>query len=174
MMIAERMRVPDQHKVDMSTGRHFHFPAAQASIRLALRQWRQAMETSDICADLTARAESVLAEVLNNIAEHGQDEAQLGWIDLHCDMIPSGLLLVVTDQGRPLPSHLLVPPQQAAPHPGDYLLADLPEGGFGWSIIRCLACDLQHQRLASGNRLSFVVPLCDTPGAGDPSAIPPA
>lgn len=173
-MIAERMWVSDQHKADRVTGRHFHFPAVQASIRRALRQWRLAMEAAQICADVTARAETVLAEVLNNIAEHGQNDAQLGWIDLHCDLIPSGLLLVVTDQGRPLPPHLLGPPQQTAPHPGDYPLADLPEGGFGWSIIRCLVCDLHHQSLARGNRLSFVVPHCDTLGAGDLSAIPPA
>jgi len=174
MMIAERMRVPDQYKADLSTGRHFHFPAAQASISLALRQWRQVMETSEICADMTARAEIVLAEVFNNIAEHGQDAGTVGWIDLHCDMIPSGLLLVVTDQGRPMPPHLLCPPQQTAPHPDHRSLADLPEGGFGWSIIRCLACDLQHQSLAGGNRLSFVVPHCDTWGAGHSAAIPPA
>lgn len=172
-MIAETMRVPDQHKADVSAGRHFRFPAGEVSIRLALRQWRQAMQDAEICPDVTARAETVLAEVLNNIAEHGQDEGQAGWIDLHCDMIPSGLQLVVTDEGRPMPPHLLYPPQHRSPAPDAYSLADLPEGGFGWSIIRCLTSDLQHQGHAGGNRLSFVVPYCDKPGQHDPAETNP-
>jgi serine/threonine-protein kinase RsbW len=171
MMIAERMRLSDQHKADRATGRHFHFPAGEVSVRLALRQWRHAMDALKICPDMTDRAETVLAEVLNNIVEHGQRDGTLGWIDLHCDVIASGLRLVVTDQGRPMPPHLLAPPQHAARHPDDYPLADLPEGGFGWSIIRCLACDLHHQSHAGGNRLSFVIPFCDTWGRGNPPAI---
>lgn len=174
MIVIERMRVPDQTLADVSADRHFHFPAGQAAIRFALRQWRHAMQTAALCPDVTARAETVLAEVLNNIAEHGQQDGTTGWIDLRCDMIPSGLLLVVTDQGRPMPPHLLCPPPQGAPIPQDYPMADLPEGGFGWSIIRCLTCDLQHQSHAGGNRLSFVVPWCDAPRAGAPSAILPA
>jgi serine/threonine-protein kinase RsbW len=173
MMIAERMRVPDQHKADVSAGQHFHFPAGEASIRLALRQWRQAMQAAEICPDVTARAETVLAEVLNNIAEHGQDEGTVGWIDLYCDMIPSGLQLVVTDQGHPMPPYLLCAPKHNSFAPDDYSLADLPEGGFGWSIIRCLTSDLQHQSHAGGNRLSFVVPYCDKPGQGDPAETNP-
>lgn len=170
MMIAERMRVPGQNDADLPGGQRFHFPAGEASIRMALRQWRQAMEVACLCPDVTARAETVLAEVLNNIAEHGQVDGKVGWIDLECHVTQFGLQLVVTDQGRPMPPHLLSPPQLRSLAPGEFSLADLPEGGFGWSIIRCLTCDLQHESHAGGNRLSFVVPYCDTRDQGDQPA----
>lgn len=159
-MIAERMPVPGQKDADIWDGLHLFFPAGEASTRLTLHKWRSAMETAGICPDVTARAEIVLAEVLNNIAEHGQQEGRIGWVDLRCDICPSGLQVVVADQGRPMPPHLLSPPQETPCPRGDVSLSDLPEGGFGWAIIRCLTCDLHLQSHEGGNTLSFVIPYC--------------
>ena len=36
---------------------------------------------------------------------------------------------------------------------------DLPEGGFGWFLIRTLTNDLSYLRLQEQNILSFVVPV---------------
>lgn len=163
-MIAERMRGPGQKDAGTWDGLHLHFPAGEASTRLTLRRWRTAMEAAGICTDITARAEIVLAEVLNNIAEHGQQEGRIGWIDLRCALCPSGLQVVVTDQGRPVPPHLLSPPAQARCLPEHTPFQDMPEGGFGWSIIRGLTCDLRLQSHDGGNRLSFVIPCCEGRG----------
>lgn len=35
---------------------------------------------------------------------------------------------------------------------------DLPEGGFGWHLIRSLTRDLDYARVKGRNRLSFVIP----------------
>jgi serine/threonine-protein kinase RsbW len=160
------------------------FPASDAAVRAALRQWRLAMQAAHACADLTGRAEIVLAEVLNNITEHG---GATDWVGLRCQMDRAGLRVTVTDRGRPLPPELLIPaspapasvptasvtpaspapaapapawpaPASLSPLPGDLDPALLPEGGFGWQMIHLLTRDLACQRDANGNRLSFLVP----------------
>jgi serine/threonine-protein kinase RsbW len=158
MMIAERMRVPQGHHGVTSAGLHLRFPAGEASVRLALRQWRMALQTAEVCPDVMGRAEIVLAEVLNNITEHGCPDGIAGWIDLHCDLTEAGLQVIIADQGPPVPLHLLHPSPQPAASPCDLELLDLPEGGFGWSMIRALTRDLCLQRVPAGNRLSFLVP----------------
>ena len=37
----------------------------------------------------------------------------------------------------------------------DRPICDLPEGGFGWFLIRDLAKDLSYQRLAQENRIEL-------------------
>lgn len=129
-------------------------------MRAALRQWRAVMQAAEVCPDVMGRAEIVLAEVLNNITEHACRDGVAVWIDLCCDLTEAGLRIVVTDQGPPLPRHLLHPSPQPAAAPCDLGLPDLPEGGFGWPMIRALTRDLCFQRAAAGNRLSFLVPFC--------------
>ncbi len=36
---------------------------------------------------------------------------------------------------------------------------NLPEGGFGWALIRDLTSDLLHHRVEGMNQLEFQVPL---------------
>jgi serine/threonine-protein kinase RsbW len=159
-MIAERMRIPYVHDRTIGGGVHLRFPAGEASVRVALRQWRVVMQAAEVCPDVTGRAEIVLAEVLNNITEHTCLDGMAAWIDLHCDLTEAGLQVVVADEGPPLPRHLLHPSPQSAAAPCDLCLSDLPEGGFGWPMIRALTRDLCLQHAAAGNRLSFLVPLC--------------
>jgi serine/threonine-protein kinase RsbW len=110
-----------------------------------------AMRSLDECARGTA--EIVLAEVLNNIVEHAYSE-QTGSISIALCDLGAGVEVVVTDQGRAFPQEQL--PQGKLP-PID-ATADLPEGGFGWYLIRTLVKDLTYQRLHSTNHLSFVLP----------------
>jgi serine/threonine-protein kinase RsbW len=109
------------------------------------------MRDLDECARGTA--EIVLAEVLNNIVEHAYSE-QKGSISIALCDLGAGVEVVVTDQGRAFPQEQL--PQGKLP-PID-TTADLPEGGFGWYLIRTLVKDLTYRRLQSTNHLSFVLP----------------
>ena len=104
-------------------------------------------------------AELVLAEVLNNVVEHAYAQAT-GPILLDLRLVDwagePALDCTVTDRGRPMP--------EGTPPPGgpvilDVPLADLPEGGFGWYLIRSLTQELHYARETGRNRLSFRIPL---------------
>ncbi|PTE16352.1 ATP-binding protein [Pseudogemmobacter blasticus] len=94
-----------------------------------------------------SNAEIVLAEVLNNIAEHAY-AGRPGPIRLWVAREPGRLCLRVEDEGRPMPGHRLPPDRLPAP-------GELAEGGFGWHLIRALASDLRYDRCGSLNRLCF-------------------
>jgi serine/threonine-protein kinase RsbW len=76
----------------------------------------------------------VLAEVLNNIVEHGYPNPQKpGPIGVQCTLVGSGLDIALTDTGEPMPNG--EPPIGNAPNT-NVQFADLPEGEFGWFLIK--------------------------------------
>lgn len=99
--------------------------------------------------DHRATAEIVLAEVLNNIAEHAYAEGP-GDITVSLAATKSGLDCRILDKGREMPG--------GAPPVGTLPEEELPEGGFGWFLIRSLTQGLSYQRKPGQNRLSFVIP----------------
>ncbi|MEY4697216.1 MAG: hypothetical protein RIT14_1644 [Pseudomonadota bacterium] len=96
----------------------------------------------------------VLAEVMNNVVEHGYG-GQSGQIRLSLRARGAELRARVIDRGRPFSGGVL--PLGAMPPPDS-----LPEGGFGWAMIRQIACNLRLDRRRDCNVLSFLVP----PNAG--------
>lgn len=170
-MIAERVqgaaisgaRAPDVLAMDV--------PVGYDAVRLALQDWRRWIDSVNACSDLANRAEIVLAEVLNNITEHGYagQEGGLTPIALRCRISGEGLHVVVIDQGRPVPADQCLarrlPPISGAAQDID----DLPEGGFGWCLIRELTRDLSLVSDIAGNRTRFVVPLFDPEHQVDPA-----
>ena len=97
------------------------------------------------------RLEIVLAEVLNNIVEHAYQAAP-GNILLHLRAGPDGMECRVTDLGLAMQAPLA----SGGPVPCP---AHLPEGGFGWFLIRDLAEDLGYSRDNARNLLAFRLPL---------------
>lgn len=89
----------------------------------------------------------VLAEVLNNIVEH----ARADLIDLNLWSEEGGTRFVIRDQGDEMPEGEL--PVGQPPQPGT-----LPEGGFGWFLIRSFVQDLAYVRTDGRNELSFLLP----------------
>jgi len=94
-------------------------------------------------------AELVLAEVLNNIVEHAYARHS-GEIEVTLSRDAGGILCEVADTGLPMPQGA-PPAGQLPPLEGD----DLPEGGFGWHLIRSLARDLEYRREGGRNLLRF-------------------
>ncbi|MDZ7905785.1 MAG: ATP-binding protein [Cypionkella sp.] len=103
--------------------------------------------------DLRGTAEIVMAEALNNIVEHAY-AAGAGAIEISVDLGETGLNCTIADYGTPMPGHSL---PQGAPHALNDM-DDLPEGGFGWFLIRTLAQDLQYSRIRDQNFLRFRLP----------------
>ncbi len=132
---------------------------------VAVRDGLQNLLASDLMAGLTkdslSTAEVVLAEVLNNIVEHayanfpGKIEVSLSRRDNHlqCD---------ISDVGLPMPG--AEPPAGLLKEAWD--MADLPEGGFGWFLIRSLTQNLSYRRQNNANLLSFRLNADDRPETG--------
>jgi len=122
------------------------------AVRAALGQILDDPCMADLRSDLRARTEIVLAEVLNNVVEHAYADGP-GEIILHLRCVQGGVICRIRDFGRAMPGLAL--PRGAAIGPDP---VELPEGGFGWHLIRCLTEDLQYCRRDSRNELSFRLP----------------
>lgn len=142
-----------------SGGRRAHFRhlflAEPHAVRDALRR-AVARFARQITPEDTGALELTLAEVLNNVVEHGYAGLPAGPIDLRIVRGEGGLLCRIEDDGAPMPR--LAVPDRPMPEMPDETGA-LPEGGWGWALIRDLADDLDYSRDNGRNRLSFRVPL---------------
>lgn len=99
--------------------------------------------------------ELVLGEVLNNITEHAY-QGDGGPIRLRLCPGPACIICLVEDEGLPMPGLRLPerPPRSLAE-----LAQSLPEGGFGWQLIRELAQGIDYRRQSGRNLLAFALRL---------------
>lgn len=161
---------------------HRIFRADPETVRAALLFLRQRFDGSAE-DEVVARLELALAEVLNNICEHGtrSEATRLGGrphaplIHLCVARHVGGIACAVTDDGRPLPLSCLDP--RCLPQPGfdagdsaSVLL--LPEGGFGWFLIQELTASLSYFREGRRNFLAFIVPVTEPLMQGAPAPGP--
>lgn len=135
----------------MTGERSFHLVIAAdpTSVRSGLARLTAAAPVVDLNADHRATTELVLAEILNNVAEHAYPTGG-GTVTLTLWLTAAGLSCLVVDCGQPMPGGNL--PTGRLPS------VDLPEGGFGWHLIRSLTQDLHYTRSDHQNRLSFLIP----------------
>ncbi|MBY6115065.1 ATP-binding protein [Mameliella alba] len=111
-------------------------------------------EVSSPAAD--SNWELVVAEVLNNIVEHAYEDRAGGDILLKLTFAPKRLAVEFTDFGRPMPNGAA---PEGAPADLDVAVEDLPEGGFGWFLIRSLSENLAYSHDGDRNRLTLTIPL---------------
>ena len=137
-----------------SGGLRLVFPASPAAVRDSLARMLAAPPLRDLSPDARGTAELVLAEVLNNVAEHAYAEGP-GQVAVTLTPVAAGVFCLVEDQGSPMPGGHLPKGRLPAVEPG---MTDLPEGGFGWHLIRSLTRDLTYLRSGGCNRLSFLLP----------------
>jgi len=143
---------PDRPAVDGSL--RLVLAADPPSVRDGLARMAASPPLSAMGAEHRATAELVLAEVLNNVAEHAYSGGA-GDVAVTLRPFATGLHVLVQDQGRPMPGGNPPPGHLPTSSPAP---ADLPEGGFGWHLIRSLTRDLHYTRAKGQNRLSFVIP----------------
>ena len=137
-----------------STELTLSFEADPVAIRVALNRLRGSPPLSDLSTDQLSMAELVLAEVLNNVAEHAYGETG-GKVQVRLRRQANGVQFQIVDEGRPMPDGRL--PDGRLPGGADVAVDDLPEGGFGWHVIRSLCSDLTYARIGGQNRLSFAL-----------------
>lgn len=127
------------------------------AVRRALLQVTQGLACLDMTPDEAAAVELVMAETLNNVAEHAYPPGIVpGPIRIICAHEEDGLYVTVIDRGLAMPDGRA---PLGAPQCVEAELADLPEGGFGWFLIRSLTQDLRYDRVGHENRLRFRMPI---------------
>lgn len=164
MTLNERQNADLRGQISARTQPMFHrvLLAEPGRVRATLTDIRHRFR-SEVSEDTLGRLELVLAEVMNNVTEHAPlPPAE----DAHRPMAPSihlsivrhetGLACAITDDGRLLPEDCLLP-QRLPMLNAD----DLPEGGFGWYLIRDLTQALCYYREDQRNFLAFSVPFTE-------------
>ncbi|WP_413720736.1 ATP-binding protein [Silicimonas sp. MF1-12-2] len=155
--------MPNETAVDKSTGEtpgrlphglvsQMSFKATFRWVRRAIHEAMDALEAYDLTAEEMGSVEIVLAEALNNIVEHAYPQDQPGEITMSLRLRQTGLLVEISDRGKPMP-HGRAP---LGNHPmAEFGEDPMPEGGYGWYLIRELVQDLVYDRRDGQNILIF-------------------
>ncbi len=128
------------------------FPADTLAVRSGLQSLFSRLPLAALSQDTQGCVEIVLGEALNNIVEHAYASGS-GEIEISLWLESPDLVVQITDFGTAMPGGAL-PNGRLAAHG---TLETLPEGGFGWHLIRELATDLHYRREGDMNLLSFRV-----------------
>ena len=124
-------------------------PAEAGAVRQALQAACDTLLLRSLTEDARGTVQVVIAEALNNIVEHAYSTGE-GEIELSLKRKDGKLSVLITDRGHPMPGGHLREGRLPEPDP-----ADLPEGGFGWFLIRSLSQDLRYCRSEGRNHLFF-------------------
>jgi serine/threonine-protein kinase RsbW len=136
------------------------FPGTPCAVREALAALIDGPILASVPDDERGTAELVLAEALNNIVEHAYAQGP-GDIEVTIRRVQGDLDCRIVDMGLPMPDD--DPPQgRLAVQDPD----DLPEGGFGWFLIRTLSRDLHYARVGGSNELTFRLDAGQSAGDG--------
>lgn len=147
-----RARAPRAAARGMSAQFSLRAAANEMSVRALLAGMRARLRAHGLPETACGTVEIVLAEALNNIVEHAYDGTEGGEIALQAVLGPDGLTVTLSDHGAALPAPGL--PAGHLPELGTGTAA-LPEGGFGWFLIRSLTREVHHAREAGANRLTL-------------------
>ena len=136
---------------DTSSDRlNLHLRSAPEAVRDALDAITTALAGRGLRPGVRGTIELVVAESLNNVVEHAYGDSETGDIVLRMTLLPGAVEVMIEDRGRRLPGNALPDPD---PHDLDVTRANLPEGGFGWCMIRSLTSRLVYTRKDGCNQL---------------------
>jgi len=125
------------------------------SVRAALEEFDQWLGGHNVDADGRGTTQIVLAEILNNIVEHGQLSSHQG-ISTSISLISDGVFCKVKDEA-PTFRALETPAVNADGMCGASI--QLAEGGYGVFLVQSLARNIRYCEVERGNHLEFVIPL---------------
>lgn len=128
------------------------FKATYRWVRRAIHEAMDALEGHHLSAEELGSVEIVLAEALNNVVEHAYPQDEPGEVELSLRFRGSGLMVEISDRGRPMPKGRV----PLGNHPmAEFDHDPMPEGGYGWYLIRELVRDLIYDRRDGQNFLIF-------------------
>lgn len=132
------------------------FVASEQDTRCALAEIMARLRTIGVPDEQAGGVEIALAEVINNVVEHAYANVDLGEILVRAVVMEGEMRLLVADEGAALPGGAL---PEGKPANIDTALDDLPEGGFGWFMIRTLTRDIRYRRVGERNHLRLIFDL---------------
>lgn len=136
-------------------------PSGQYAVRNLIDRLFTELEPLALDVEEKGTIEIVLAEALNNIVEHAYPEPNAsGPIAISATHQPNGLRFCICDYGKPMPEGQ-APIGQAADI--NVEMSDLPEGGFGWFLIRDLAKEVAYTRDGEANVLDLRIAIAGKP-----------
>lgn len=144
---------------------NLRFAADETAVRAALITVDTILADAGATHDLRTRTQIALAEACNNIVEHAYKplpDGRDGRITLDISGDAGGLQITLRDRGRAMPEGPL--PGRVLPRIDPSNPANLPEGGFGWPLLREMTRALSISRRNGQNILRFRLLLTDTPG----------
>ena len=118
------------------------------AVRIGLSKFMLNLETLHTQYNLDD-IELVLAEVLNNIVEHGGKNAQKKTISMRWSNTDQ-LCITIIASGPCIPSEIITNANMPDPHVG---FNNLPEGGFGWALVNAICYKVCTKRRGSFNTL---------------------
>ncbi len=133
------------------------FPAIDSEASKAIASLHDGFVRLGLPEDRLSDVKIALAEAINNVVEHAYSGLPPGKVQIVADLDKDHLEVRITDAGNPLPG-LRVP--DGIPASVDTDLGDLPEGGFGWFLIRRLSDRVQYHRLQGRNLLKLEFRFC--------------
>ena len=133
---------------------HVNIDSTPVAVSASLKRVFLQLKNIPLPDDVLSSAEIVLAEVLNNIVEHAYQFQPGQNMELWIEQASDRLSFKVRDSGQPLPDMAL--PEGAAAEISAQT-CDLPEGGFGWFLIKSLASDISYIRSEDQNVIRFAI-----------------
>ena len=126
------------------------FAAEEQALRVALAQVRDFLNASGFPESFLGNVELVLAEAVNNVIEHAYANIHGGQVEIRLEKTDSGIVVFLEDDGAAMPDGMA---PEGRLHDLKVDLKDLPEGGFGWFLIRELTDSLEFNRIGNRNQL---------------------
>ncbi len=113
------------------------------------------LEQENVESDCIGDVMLVLAEALNNVIEHAYGSEQKGHIQIKATLRAQTLSVQIVDRGKPFDG----PPDEVSLNTDKYALSEMPDGGFGWFLIKSLTEDIHFSHDGGQNKLTLVVGL---------------
>ena len=128
----------------------------ESGVRNGLISLRDGLADLGVQDETLGSVELAVAEALNNIVEHAFADLRPGTVSIAIQVMGRRLYVTLQDAGHALPEHAL--PEGTLPS-CDVGFEDLPEGGFGWFLIRQMTEDLRYHREKGQNCLDLIFAL---------------
>ena len=142
-----------QPQASLSSTIEKHIPADYRWVRRSIHEVEDELIAADVASEDIGSISIVLAEAMNNVVEHAFDNNHDGKMTLVVRSRSNSLLFEIRDTGRPMPKGRA--PMGNHPMSEFNQFDAMPEGGYGWFLIRELVQDLVYDRQNDENILFF-------------------